>query len=106
MHPALLFPANESEAVGKLREALMRMPAGLLHLEAGIQTLRQNVLDLCTRKGSCAQAVEGLKHLCGSSAFEVHADLIAGLPGYSYQQLVEDTLELMRICPGEIQLVK
>ena len=104
VHPALLFPANESEAVGKLREALMRMPAGLLHLEAGIQTLRQDVLDMCARKGSCAQAVEGLKHLCGSSAFEVHADLIAGLPGYSYGQLVEDTLELMRICPGEIQL--
>jgi hypothetical protein len=80
------------------------MPAGLLHLEAGIQTLRQPVLDMCARKGSCAQAVEGMKHLCGSSAFEVHADLIAGLPGYTYQQLVEDTLELMRICPGEIQL--
>ena len=104
VHPALLFPANESEAVGKLRETLMQMPVGLLHLEAGIQTLRQDVLDLCARKGSCAQAVEGLKHLCGSSAFEVHADLIAGLPGYSYKQLVEDTLELMRICPGEIQL--
>ena len=80
------------------------MPAGLLHLEAGIQTLRQPVLDMCARKGSCVQAIEGLKHLCGSSAFEVHADLIAGLPGYTYQQLVEDTLELMRICPGEIQL--
>ena len=104
VHPALLFPANESESVGKLREALMQMPSGLLHLEAGIQTLRQDVLDLCARKGSCAQAVEGLKYLCGSSAFEVHADLIAGLPGYSYAQLVEDTLELMRICPGEIQL--
>ena len=104
VHPALLFPLNESEAVGKLREALMQMPSGLLHLEAGIQTLRQDVLDLCARKGSCAQAVEGLKHLCGSSAFEVHADLIAGLPGYSYQHLVEDTLALMRFCPGEIQL--
>ena len=104
VHPALLFPANESEAVGKLRETLMQMPAGLLHLEAGIQTLRQDVLDLCARKGSCAQAVEGLKYLCGSSAFEVHADLIAGLPGYTYPHLVEDTLALMRICPGEIQL--
>ena len=104
VHPALLFPLNESEAVKKLREKLMNMPAGLLHLEAGIQTLRQEVLDMCDRKGSCAQAVEGLKHLVGSSAFEVHADLIAGLPGYSYPQLVEDTLELMRIRPGEIQL--
>ena len=104
VHPALLFPLNESESVGKLKDALAKIPAGLLHLEAGIQTLQQDVLDLCARKGSCVQAIEGLKYLCGSSAFEVHADLIAGLPGYTYQQLVEDTLELMRICPGEIQL--
>ena len=104
VHPALLFPLNESEAVKKLREKLMDMPAGLLHLEAGIQTLRQDVLDLCARKGTSAQAVKGLGHLVGSTAFEVHADLIAGLPGYSYPQLVEDTLELMSIRPGEIQL--
>ena len=106
VHPALLFPVNEIEgsAVGKLRESIMQMPAGLLHLEAGIQTLRQDVLDMCARKGTCAQAVKGLGHLVGSTAFEVHADLIAGLPGYSYTQLVEDTLSLMRICPGEIQL--
>ena len=106
VHPALLFPANEipGSAVSKLREALMQMPDGLLHLEAGIQTLRQDVLELCTRKGTCAQAVKGLEHLAGTSAFEVHADLIAGLPGYSYKQLVEDTLSLMRIQPGEIQL--
>ena len=104
VHPALLFPNNESEGIANLRDTLMQMPSGLLHLEAGIQSLREDVLDLCARKGSCAQAVEGLKYLIGSSAFEVHADLIAGLPGYSYQHLVEDTLALMRICPGEIQL--
>lgn len=111
VHPALLFPAGESaaestnpSAVGKLREALTQVPDGLLHIEAGIQTLRQDVLDMCCRKGTCAQAVEGLEHLAASSAFEVHADLIAGLPGYSYSQLVEDTLELMKIAPGEIQL--
>lgn len=96
VHPALLR--------SPFKEQLMDMPKGLLHIEAGIQTLRQDVLDLCARKGSCTQAIEGLKYLTTSSAFEVHADLIAGLPDYSYPQLVEDTLELMRIAPGEIQL--
>ncbi len=90
--------------VGKLREALARVPEGLLHIEAGIQTLRQGVLDNCTRKGSCAQAVKGLEFLIGCGKFEVHADLIAGLPGYSYPHLVEDTLQLMQIGPAEIQL--
>ncbi len=111
VHPALLFPVGEtvadgesSSAVGKLRESLTQIPEGLLHIEAGIQTLRQDVLDNCARKGSCAQAVKGLAYLAGCSKFEVHADLIAGLPGYSYPHLVEDTMELMRIAPGEIQL--
>lgn len=112
VHPALLFPVGEDSlegntkqsAVGKLREALAQVPEGLLHIEAGIQTLQQDVLDNCARKGSCAQAVKGLKYLIGCGKFEVHADLIAGLPGYTYSALVEDTMEMMRIAPAEIQL--
>ena len=134
VHPALLFPALENSSraqnalvscskksnntgtgetpvgklgespVGKLRNALAAVPEGLLHIEAGIQTLRQDVLDNCCRKGSCAQAVKGLEFLIGCGKFEVHADLIAGLPGYSYQHLVEDTLQLMQVGPAEIQL--
>ena len=117
VHPALLFPVGENicadehveggakqSAVGKLREALAQVPEGLLHIEAGIQTLQQDVLDNCARKGSCAQAVKGLQYLIGCGKFEVHADLIAGLPGYTYTALVEDTMEMMRIAPAEIQL--
>ena len=115
VHPALLFPVAEKgeesaaenikeSAVGKLRKALAQVPEGLLHIEAGIQTLQQDVLDNCARKGSCAQAVKGLQFLIGCGKFEVHADLIAGLPEYSYPALVADTMEMMRIAPAEIQL--
>ena len=118
VHPALLFPENADNcalnpnscrestvtAVGKLREALANVPEGLLHVEAGIQTLQQNVLDNCDRKGSCAKALEGLEFLIGCGKFEVHADLIAGLPEYTYNQLLQDTLQLMQIGPAEIQL--
>lgn len=95
---------QEETPVGKLRRALAEVPEGLLHIEAGIQTLRQEVLDGCARKGSCAQAVRGLEFLIGTGKFEVHADLIAGLPGYTYSALVEDTLQMMQIGPAEIQL--
>lgn len=118
VHPALLFPENADNgalnpnscrestvtAVRKLREALANVPEGLLHVEAGIQTLQQNVLDNCARKGSCAKALEGLEFLIGCRKFEVHADLIAGLPEYTYNQLLQDTLQLMQIGPAEIQL--
>ncbi len=99
------FCATEQQSsVGKLRRTLAEVPEGLLHIEAGIQTLRQEVLDRCARKGSCAQAVRGLEFLIGTGKFEVHADLIAGLPGYTYNDLVEDTLQMMQIGPAEIQL--
>ena len=106
VHPALLHisSGNDSSPVAKLRQMLESLPAGLLHLEAGIQTLQQDVLDNCGRKGSCANSLEGLKFLVGCTNFEVHADLIAGLPGYTFNSLVDDTFSLMAVSPAEIQL--
>lgn len=99
------FPAGEMESpVGKLRKRLAELPDGLLHIEAGIQSLRQEVLDNCTRAGSSDAAVEGLKWLVGIKGFDVHADLIAGLPGYTWENLLQDAADLMEIGPAEIQL--
>ena len=74
IHPALLSD--------NLKEELKKMPAGLLHLEAGIQSLRQPVLDACLRKGKLQDALEGLEFLCSQPNLTTHADLIAGLPQY------------------------
>ena len=104
VHPALLHTITDGSSVSLLKDILAAVPQGLLHLEAGIQTLQQDVLDICSRKGSCANALEGLKFLIGCGKFEVHADLIAGLPGYTFDSLVDDTLQLMEVSPAEIQL--
>ena len=68
IHPALL-PQS-------VREVLREMPHGLLHLEAGIQSLRQEVLDMSLRKGSLEHALDGLRFLCSLPNLVVHADLI------------------------------
>lgn len=105
VHPALLFPPDITESpVGKLRRRLAEMPKGLLHIEAGIQSLRQQVLDNCSRAGSSDSAIKGLEYLAGISSFDVHADLIAGLPGYTWKELLQDAASLMEIGPAEIQL--
>lgn len=96
LHPALL-----SDAV---RERLKRMPEGLLHLEAGIQSLRQHVLDASTRVGSLEDSLDGLKFLCSLDNMVTHADLIAGLPGYTWEMLVEDVHTLASFRAGEVQL--
>ena len=96
IHPALL-PQS-------VREVLASMPHGLLHLEAGIQSLRQEVLDRSTRKGTLKESLDGLRFLCSLPNLITHADLIAGLPLYTLAQIYEDIHSLAGYQAGEIQL--
>lgn len=96
IHPALLSP--------QLKAALEQLPAGLLHLEAGIQSLREEVLQQCQRKGSLQASLDGLRFLCSLPNMETHADLIAGLPLYRLQDIFEDVHTLAGYQAGEIQL--
>ncbi len=96
IHPALL-PQS-------VREVLASTPHGLLHLEAGIQSLRQEVLDKSTRKGTLKESLDGLRFLCSLTNLITHADLIAGLPLYTLAQIYEDIHTLAEYKAGEIQL--
>ena len=92
IHPALL-----SE---ELKEELSLLPKGLLHLEAGIQSLREPVLEKSRRMGKLSDALDGLRFLCALPNMETHADLIAGLPLYHLHEIFED----VGYAAGEIQL--
>lgn len=96
IHPAILNPP--------LRALIEQAPKGLLHLEAGMQSLQQEVLTHCQRIGTAAQALEGLSFLANLDNTEIHADLIAGLPKYTYSQLSEDVAELIGLGVAELQL--
>ena len=96
IHPALL-----SE---ELKAELQQLPEGLLHLEAGIQSLREPVLEQCRRLGKLSDALDGLQFLCSLHNMETHADLIAGLPLYRLNEIFEDILTLAEYQAGEIQL--
>ena len=96
IHPALL-----SE---ELKAELQQLPEGLLHLEAGIQSLREPVLEQCRRLGKLSDALNGLQFLCSLHNMETHADLIAGLPLYRLNEIFEDILTLAEYQAGEIQL--
>lgn len=96
IHPALL-----SE---ELIEELSLLPKGLLHLEAGIQSLREPVLEKSRRMGKLSDALDGLRFLCALPNMETHADLIAGLPLYHLHEIFEDVRTLAGYAAGEIQL--
>ena len=96
IHPALLSKDLKAE--------LQQLPEGLLHLEAGIQSLREPVLEKCKRIGKLEHALEGLQFLCSLDNMETHADLIAGLPLYRLNEIFEDIRILAEFQAGEIQL--
>ena len=96
IHPSLL-----SET---LKSKLAELPKGLLHLEAGIQSLDSTVLNESGRKGSLKSSLEGLEYLCSLENVETHADLIAGLPAYSLEMLCSDIAKLTQIGVDELQV--
>lgn len=96
MHPALLSD--------ELKHELSLLPSGLLHLEAGIQSLREPVLQQSRRIGKLSDALAGLHYLSSLPNMETHADLIAGLPLYRLNEIFEDVRTLAGFGVGEIQL--
>ena len=96
IHPSLISDV--------LKEKLTSLPKGLLHLEAGIQSLDSYVLAESGRKGSLETSLKGLEYLCSLDNLETHADLIAGLPGYSLDMLCADIAKLVAIGVDELQV--
>lgn len=96
LHPALLTP--------EVLSAIEALPKGVLHIEAGIQSLDDEVLKSCGRSGEKQKALEGLILLCKAKNIETHTDLIAGLPLYTLKQVYKDVRTLSGIDAGEIQL--
>lgn len=96
IHPALI---NDTFA-----DYLSSLPEGLLHIEAGLQSLEGRVIRKCRRYGDARQALDGLEKLLSVKKFEIHTDLIAGLPGYTFRQLLQDVNRLIQAGPHEIQL--
>lgn len=96
IHPSLMPEA--------LKKKISSLPAGLLHLEAGIQSLDDVVLSESGRKGSLDSSLEGLKFLCSLENVQTHADLIAGLPSYTLEMLCNDISTLVQIGVDELQV--
>ncbi|MDO9680797.1 MAG: DUF4080 domain-containing protein [Bacteroidales bacterium] len=96
IHPSLL---NE-----EIKESLVKLPPDLLHIEAGMQSLDNKVISECNRFGDVDTSFEGLKFLVQNTPFEIHTDLISGLPFYTFDRLKTDVRELVLLNPEEIQL--
>jgi len=86
IHPGLLTE--------EIKQKLRNFRHGMLHLETGIQSLNDTVLNACQRTGDTEKALDGLKFLCGLKNVIAHVDLIAGLPFYTLDDLEKDIITL------------
>lgn len=96
IHPAFLSK--------EVKQLIKDAPHNSLHLEAGVQSLKNSTINLCKRKGDVESTLKGISFLCSETPHTIHTDLIFGLPYYSYPELIQDSLSLMSLSPEEIQL--
>lgn len=94
----------EIEPSGLKQELLAELALGNLHVEAGVQSLNPDVLAVCLRRDNVDRVLQGVRGLLECGNFELHTDLIAGLPSQTLQSLVDDVKTMIHVQPHEIQL--
>ncbi|MBT3192862.1 MAG: radical SAM protein [Verrucomicrobia bacterium] len=87
-----------------LREQLLAFPPGGLHIEAGVQTFNEVVAKRVSRPMKSQDVESGLHFLIHEAKADVHADLIAGLPGETPESFESGFNRLVAIGPSELQV--
>lgn len=85
-------------------EVMQKFKPGKLHIEIGIQSCSSDTLKSVKRYGTADKSMKGLESICSLKKIPVHADLIFGLPGQTFQNVLEDVQNMILFNPDEIQL--
>ncbi len=88
----------------KLKELLAQFPEGSLQFEIGIQTFNVEVQKNISRKQNNAKSKENLLWLRDNTSAHIHADLIFGLPGETFDTFKDSFNQLYHCRPHEIQM--
>lgn len=83
---------------------LAQFPPHTLHIEIGVQTFNPEVARRIRRPLDPARVAESLRFMIHEARADVHADLIAGLPGETRESFATGFDRLVRLGPAEIQL--
>ncbi|PQJ55274.1 B12-binding domain-containing radical SAM protein [Psychrosphaera saromensis] len=88
----------------KLKEMLAQFPVNTLQFEIGIQTFNQEVQANISRKQNNPKSKDNLIWLKENTAAHLHADLIFGLPGETFDSFKDSFDQLYACHPHEIQM--
>lgn len=87
-----------------LRKIIAACPAGMFHFEVGVQTFNREVAARIKRPLKGTQIEENLAWLSRQPSADIHADLIAGLPGETLKSFARGFDRLLALNPDEIQV--
>lgn len=92
----------------RLNETLLwrmaEFPPEGLHLEVGVQTFTPEVLENISRRQDNRKTMETIGFLREHTGVLLHADLVAGLPGESWESFGASFDQLLALHPHEIQV--
>ena len=88
----------------KLKALLALFPEGSLQFEIGIQTFNTQVQANINRKQNNAKSKENLIWLRDNTSAHIHADLIFGLPGETFDTFKDSFNQLYHCRPHKIQM--
>ncbi|WP_160061963.1 B12-binding domain-containing radical SAM protein [Psychromonas sp. L1A2] len=88
----------------KLKEMLALFPENTLQFEIGIQTFDQQVQTNISRKQNNKKSKDNLIWLKENTTAHIHADLIFGLPGETFDTFKDSFDQLYACKPHEIQM--
>ncbi|MGE5614202.1 MAG: B12-binding domain-containing radical SAM protein [Bacillota bacterium] len=83
---------------------LENSPAGLMQIEAGIQSTNIETLAAINRKTDLKKAFENLDRIVKSGKVHVHADLISGLPCEDYSSFRNSFNDVYKVKPHHLQV--
>jgi len=96
-----IYPGTIGKA---LMDRLISMKPGRIQVEAGIQSVDDNVLLNSGRPQDPEKALDNLVKLVDSGKMHVHADLIAGLPGDSKSSFKDSFNRTVLAFPHKMQV--
>lgn len=87
-----------------LLEAIAGFPTGALHLEVGLQTLNPEVQAAISRRQDIEKTMANLQYLGERTGAWIHADLIIGLPGETWESFAAGFDRLIAFGPQQVQV--
>jgi len=83
---------------------LETVPEGMVQFEIGVQSTLPETLDKIGRRASLGKLAENVRRLRQKENIHLHLDLIAGLPGENYRQVLNSLDWVAALHPHHLQL--